>query len=248
MQYKRSGFTLIELLVTIAFIVILAGIIISCVGCGGGGGQKDEGNANGDGNNGGSTPQSPYPPDLGLYGSAPDTSSDLYVIAPGKIEEKPYIAKVGMKVAVLGVQDRIYLSNYGFQIYNGHAGGYGDTLEMFNSSCGIYLYWAGDSLQNISLLEGWQGQIMAGINQPTGIRLGGSASDFLAKFPQANVAEGNGYGGKSYCALFERELSNGFPSYRLMVDCDRNGMIKRIRADIASPGHDSEFLLAPGPK
>lgn len=68
----------------------------------------------------------------------------------------------------------------GFEYYEGHRGGSGDTLEIINREAGIYLQWASNRLQSIDVFEGWPGEITG-----TGIKLGSTLEEFLTAYPVA---------------------------------------------------------------
>lgn len=68
----------------------------------------------------------------------------------------------------------------GFEYYERHRGGYGDTLEIINNEAGIYLKWAYNRLYAINVFEGWQGEIAE-----TGIKLGSTLEEFLTAYPTA---------------------------------------------------------------
>ena len=64
-------------------------------------------------------------------------------------------------------------------ILDGHAGGFGDTLEMTGCGAGIYLHWRYNSLAQIDLETGWSGRT------DRGIRLGATLQEVLAAYPPA---------------------------------------------------------------
>ncbi len=68
----------------------------------------------------------------------------------------------------------------GFEYYEGHRGGSGDTLEIINWEAGIYLKWAYNRLYAVNVWEGWRGEIAE-----TGIHLGSTLEEFMAAYPAA---------------------------------------------------------------
>jgi hypothetical protein len=206
--------------------------IFTITGCGGGGG--------------GTVGVSPLPPDV-ADGAAPTATSDLYFIPWQNVGSTTYFAWVGLEGFRLDRTDAQWLgSSPGYQFYNNHMGGIGNTLEVVSYSNGIYMQWAYNMLWTLSLFNGWQGQIMTRNDQPTSIRLSSTAIDFLDKFPTAKSDQPNDYSGKSYCIVTPESSSGYASSFRLIADCDASGVIKRIRAD--SYSSSTLFLNSPGPK
>jgi len=69
-------------------------------------------------------------------------------------------------------------SKCGWSVYNGHQGGYGDTLEL--SSCGnngVIFVWAYQTFHAFRVSEGWNGKTDKGIG------IGDSLNVFLANYP-----------------------------------------------------------------
>jgi len=69
-------------------------------------------------------------------------------------------------------------SDCGWSIYNGHEGGYGETLEL--SSCGsngVIFVWAYQTFYAFRVAEGWQGKTKEGIG------IGDSLTNFLNAYP-----------------------------------------------------------------
>lgn len=191
-----------------------------------------------------SEPPSPYPP-LAYEGQYPTTTSNLYFAKP----YNSYDEYVGLPGFPLHRADAHWLGNMsGFEFYQSHQGGYGDTLEVVSYENGIYFCWAYNLLMEVSLFEGWQGQVEEEKNQLTGIRLGSTAGDFLAKYPSATVGElqwWNGYGGNSYRVSFEYGLWPDYINTRnLTADCDANDIIRRLRVD----PFDVDYFGFVGPK
>ena len=81
----------------------------------------------------------------------------------------------------LGMPDANWLvKDCGFAIYEGHAGGIGNTLEMTGCGAGIYLHWRHNALAQIDLETGWSGQT------DRGIRLGATLQEVRAAYPRAS--------------------------------------------------------------
>jgi len=94
---------------------------------------------------------------------------------------------VGLGEVNLGVQDMPYLAHWPtFSIYNGHAGGIGDTFEVISTEYGMYFRFAYDSLFDIKLSGNWQGTIAE-----NGLKLGDSIEKFLTAYPQAKQSKAN---------------------------------------------------------
>jgi len=123
----------------------------------------------------------------------------------------------------------------GFEFFENHRGGYGDTLEVVSYSNGMYFHWSYASLTHIGLFEGWQGQIEEEKGELTGIRIGSTADEFRARYP--NAIEGKtprpAFGGKSWrVGINQREEYDGeMWADCLTADCDSRGIIKRLRVD-----------------
>lgn len=75
----------------------------------------------------------------------------------------------------------------GWAIYNGHHGGYGDTLEVSafgEYGTGVVLTWAYNDFRSIYLQVGWEGKTDRGIG------IGDSLEAFVTAYPEAEVTEG----------------------------------------------------------
>jgi hypothetical protein len=72
----------------------------------------------------------------------------------------------------------------GFDYYEGHRGGYGDTFEILSKQQGIYGRWAYGGFDELVAFGNWQGKI-----HETGIRLGDSTARFLEAYPDARQVE-----------------------------------------------------------
>lgn len=73
---------------------------------------------------------------------------------------------------------RRLVTECGWQIYAGHNGGIGDTLQV--GACGdhgVVLAWAFNEFHACRLAEGWQGKTEEGIG------FGASVAEFLAAYP-----------------------------------------------------------------
>ncbi len=92
-------------------------------------------------------------------------------------EDNPSEPKMGG--LSMGMDDVYTLEVQGFEIYGGHAGGIGDTLQWTGCGGGIHLTWAFDNLMSVKLTQGWIGETSRGIT------LGDSRADFLAAYPEA---------------------------------------------------------------
>ena len=195
-------------------------------------------------NLGGSKETFSYPP-LAVNGQYPTATSNLY-FAKAFDGYGDYVGLAGFPI---DRPDAGWLGNSpGFEFYQGHQGGYGDTLEVVSYSNGIYLHWAYNKLWGIGLFEGWQGQIIIEKNQLTGIHLGSNASDFVKRFP--NATEGTmsrlGFGGRSYRVSMEINTTPGWINVKnLTADCDADGIIRRLRID---PYYPPDFDDYWGPK
>jgi len=85
-------------------------------------------------------------------------------------------------------------SSCGWRIYDGHEGGYGDTLQLASCNDGVIFVWAWQTFRGLILSEGWKGQT------EKGIMIGDTLDDFLYEYP--TFYWNNEYGGKVY---FKRE-------------------------------------------
>jgi len=65
----------------------------------------------------------------------------------------------------------------GWSIFEGHAGGIGDTLEIASCDDGLVLRWAYESFTSIQLSQGWTG------TTNTQIVIGSSYQDFVQAYP-----------------------------------------------------------------
>lgn len=111
----------------------------------------------------------------------------------------------------LGMPDADWLvQSCGFAIHQGHAGGYGDTLEMTGCGAGIYLHWRYNSLAQIDLETGWSGQT------DRGIRPGETRQGVLAAYPRAAT-----------CGVGE-SLKAVEGGNAIVFDFDPNGAVERV--------------------
>jgi hypothetical protein len=105
-----------------------------------------------------------------------------------------------------------------FAIYNGHAGGYGDTLQIVGCGNSFYLVWAYDSLQIISLGLGWYG------TTDRGARIGNTLAEVRAAYPDGQECDpGNSYYLTAYCVRY-----TGMS--RLLFNIDKSGRTSQIQA------------------
>lgn len=65
----------------------------------------------------------------------------------------------------------------GWSIFEGHAGGTGDTLEITSCNDGLVLVWAYESFSAMQLSQGWTG------TTNTQIAIGSSYQDFVQAYP-----------------------------------------------------------------
>jgi hypothetical protein len=115
-----------------------------------------------------------------------------------------------------------------FEIYDGHAGDTGDTLQLISRTDGIHMTWSYGSLSYIRLFEGWKGQVII-VGQPTGLQLGSKGSDFVAQFPNCTVEDrANGFGGKSYRTSLVVQTTTLRTERLLWVYCDSSDVIKQF--------------------
>ncbi len=133
--------------------------------------------------------------------------------------------------------------NNGFQIFQGHAGGYGDTFEVVSKDSGIYMAWAYGDISDIVLFGNWKGKVHEG-----DIHLGDSIDKFLQAYPDSTRQNPNSrypssvfkqfVGGSKeswetafqYATLtndYDNSVSKGY--IRLSADADRKGNINCIR-------------------
>ncbi len=85
----------------------------------------------------------------------------------------------GLGGLFMGMGNCLLMESRGFAIYEGHAGGYGDTLEWVGCEGGVRLVWAYNGLRDIYLSEGWQG------STDKGIEIGDSLDDVRSAYPNA---------------------------------------------------------------
>lgn len=158
------------------------------------------------------------------------SAANLYFAKPqDKLAE--YIGLAGFP---LGIDDKYWLgTSPGYQFYDGHMGGFGDSLEIISETNGIYMMWAFDSLILAEVFEGWQGQIMTSPTQKTGIKLGSTIASFKSVFPDTVLAGTNEYNGNSYrTTFFVQDATNSvILNFNLNAMCDSSGIIKKMRVD-----------------
>ncbi|MCX6706581.1 MAG: hypothetical protein NT001_00350 [Candidatus Woesearchaeota archaeon] len=81
----------------------------------------------------------------------------------------------------LGQPDANWLADCkNFEIFEGHKGGLGDTLEIVGCNKEIYLIWAYSGLRTVVVNKGWNGKINGKDVQP-----GDSLEIFIRNFPNA---------------------------------------------------------------
>ena len=105
-------------------------------------------------------------------------------------------------------------SDCGWKIYEGHRGGYGDTLELYScgeeNNPGVIFIWAWQSLHGFHLSQGWTGQTSEGI------KIGDSLDEFFYHYPdfywdyeigdQVCYGHDNSDGYQDVWAIFENEI------------------------------------------
>lgn len=69
------------------------------------------------------------------------------------------------------------VSDCGWKIYQGHEGGWGDTLEVVSCEGGVVFIWAWNHFSGFRLTKGWTGTTI------DGIKIGSSLDEFLSVYP-----------------------------------------------------------------
>lgn len=67
----------------------------------------------------------------------------------------------------------------GFSYYDNHRGGTGNTLQIMSNEKAVYMMWAFQSLNNISVRQGWNGET------DNGLKIGDDFQKFRALYPVA---------------------------------------------------------------
>jgi hypothetical protein len=183
-------------------------------------------------------PVYPYPPISSSV--APKATDNLYFAKP----VDGFKAYVGLPGFPLDRYDARWLGNApGFEFYEGHHGGTGDTLEVLSVANGMYFHWAYNILMYTACFENWQGQVELEHKVLTGIRIGSTAADFMNKFPTAISGKGDygNLGGQSYRVTTSIVHETWTDDYSLTADCNAAGIIKRLRVDVFNPTNFNYF-------
>jgi len=94
---------------------------------------------------------------------------------------------VGLGKFAMEMSDKKWLAESpDFDIYEGHAGGYGDTLQIKSARFGIFLEWAYNELMIITLTRGWHGRVAE-----TGIKLGDPIESFISAYTDVERSSQN---------------------------------------------------------
>ena len=179
--------------------------------------------------------------DSDLSGSIKRLSEDSYLRPTDNaiILNESNHCYMGFPNLLIDYRDCAWLKSMpGFSIYQKHNGGIGDTLEIINRDNGMFFMWIGNSLNMISMFDGWKGQIELD-NKATGIKIGGSVNAFLSIYPHAVKRDNTfmGPGGCYWSAIIANPEMPAYP-HSLIVDCDGAGIIKAVRLeefDIPAP-------------
>jgi len=107
----------------------------------------------------------------GCFDMGPPTSADVVNSAWNSLD--------GFTLHMAGADDTAWrlVRAHGWSVYEGHAGGQGDTLEIIDPSGGMVLIWASNSFSGFVLGEGWTGQTA------NGARIGTTVDDFRQRHP-----------------------------------------------------------------
>ncbi len=90
----------------------------------------------------------------------------------------------GLGLYTLGIPDTdIATAICGFDYYQGHAGGYGDTLELIGCNDQVWMEWSYGKLGTIAVNSGFSGPTEAGV------RMGDSLDALIAAYPSAHQVE-----------------------------------------------------------
>jgi hypothetical protein len=153
--------------------------------------------------------------------TTPTNSYPTIVIPPiyPSASEKIYFSpsRTGVGRLSLNMDDAYELINDpDFSLYNGHGGGYGDTLQIVSNNRGMYFYWSYNSLNQIAFFDGFTGKI-----EGSGIGVGDTLEKFLSRYPKARNQD------KSW-----RVGNGGSGSDEAFLTADiEDGKIKRLRLD-----------------
>lgn len=183
-------------------------------------------------------PKPYYPADTAKSGDLLCSTNDAFF-------SKNYVGIANFPIYPRDVFDATWLvGNNGFQVFQGHNGGYGDTFQIVSRDAGIYMCWAYGDICNISLFGNWAGKVYEG-----DIRLGDPIEKFLqaypnsrkenpdSRYPSSFYSQYAGHAEESrteefqYAILTNRDnsVSRGFMC--LSADADAGGKINCIRLD-----------------
>lgn len=96
----------------------------------------------------------------------------------------------------------------GWDYFQGHKGGLGDTLQIASCNDGVVLVWAYEYFTSIKLTQGWTG------TTDTGLAIGTTYADFVQVYPGYNIASSMTLTSWGYASL---DYTNGFATFENSV-------------------------------
>lgn len=172
-----------------------------------------------------------YPTTLARNGDLLSSTNDAFF-------NTNYIGLANFGMYPVSIYDPDWLiGQNGFELYEGHAGGIGDTFQVLSKQQGIYACWAYGGLDNIVLFGNWKGKVYEG-----DIRLGDSKNKFLAAFPNARVTDAEPYYDQDFLDKYVRENLVSLSTSFLAREYPQEDIRLRIYYDLIADIGNSQIM------